>query len=727
MIRPANDTKILCERLADSWRFEEASHSVRLIEALVRNQFPSVRPKLQWQEPDEIQRIGIWHRDKEGQEASFVRRTEDDPGHHWAETEKITRKHQKKRVVLLGESVAKGFYYDPHFTPALALQHILGAVSQEEIEVVDLSRVALDFWGLLDLMVSCRALEPDAVVIMAGNNWHPLYSGQIWTHEDSREAAAILRRGGNGVLIRDRFLNLLGWMTTTFLSHAEILTRQYMVPVVYMLPEFNLADWRIPEVTTPLLLAEETRQWFAEREKADAALSRGDLREAEVAAKKLLELDGGTHPSGFYFLADLYGRSADEEILRPLLEQARDSLPIMPTNTRCAGQTASIIRREADRHGVTLVDLPRCISEYLSGSLPDRRIFHDTCHLTYEGIQLAMVRIAECLLPLLGEKPRSWKKLMQKRLPISSRVVAEANLLAALCNSVHSQNYDLIRFHLEKALENSDDAVPVLLALLDSKVQRTPFVFSIPVFEAFARLQGVTTRDYLESTSAARLLQGAPLRYIDRLELPYIQAATDVLAQKYPRLAEDTLEKLCHQHAITEEGYDLLQCAYNESPITSERRWDRATERRWLNGGMGFFQAFGIKSSFMLVWDGQTPVELTITYRCRNNNSQDQHIQLMINGKQASVLPLTREWQTARCPVSLSLLNKGANRVTIRWQTPDESQIDSHRHSQIDALELGGAIELELIHGELYELWVRALCPGSKNRQETELCESAAR
>jgi hypothetical protein len=129
----------------------------------------------------------------------------------------------------------------------------------------------------------------------------------------------------------------------------------------------------------------------------------------------------------------------------------------------------------------------------------------------------------------------------------------------------------------------------------------------------------------------------------------------------------------------------------------------------------------------MLLWDGETAIELTITYRCRNNNSQNQHIQLIINGKAASVFPLSHAWQIARCPVSSSLLNKGANRVTIQWQIPDDSQIDCHRRNQIDALELGGAIELELIHGDLYELRVRALSAGFKSRQETEVCESAAR
>ena len=65
--------------------------------------------------------------------------------------------------------------YDPHFTPAQALQKIMDAAcGPAKIEVVDLARTDLMHEQLQELIVQALHLEPDALVIFAGNNWFPL-------------------------------------------------------------------------------------------------------------------------------------------------------------------------------------------------------------------------------------------------------------------------------------------------------------------------------------------------------------------------------------------------------------------------------------------------------------------------------------------------------------------------------------------------------------------------
>ncbi|MCP4152734.1 MAG: hypothetical protein GY757_33685, partial [bacterium] len=92
---------------------------------------------------------------------------------YWVNMQRISVKKKKKRVVFLGESVARGFLFDPHFTPASYLGGILKNKSDSGgIEVIDLAKTNMLIHELEEICSSCLALEPDVVTIFAGNNWH---------------------------------------------------------------------------------------------------------------------------------------------------------------------------------------------------------------------------------------------------------------------------------------------------------------------------------------------------------------------------------------------------------------------------------------------------------------------------------------------------------------------------------------------------------------------------
>src|SRR5204862_313740 len=80
-------------------------------------------------------------------------------------------------LFLLGESVARGFFYDPIFNPAIALRAMFAtAAPGRPIEVVDLARTDQLLAPLQRLVEAAVALEPDVMVVFAGNNWHPAIS-----------------------------------------------------------------------------------------------------------------------------------------------------------------------------------------------------------------------------------------------------------------------------------------------------------------------------------------------------------------------------------------------------------------------------------------------------------------------------------------------------------------------------------------------------------------------
>src|SRR5215510_8007056 len=117
--------------------------------------------------------IGIWERKNENGKTCFVRRMDAiAEWHFWANLGRIEPKGVKRRVLLIGESVARGFLYDPEFAPAFALEKILEPhFGDEGIEVIDLARTNLGY-QVSELAIAALQLQPDIVILFAGNNWN---------------------------------------------------------------------------------------------------------------------------------------------------------------------------------------------------------------------------------------------------------------------------------------------------------------------------------------------------------------------------------------------------------------------------------------------------------------------------------------------------------------------------------------------------------------------------
>src|SRR5829696_7984535 len=129
-------------RLAQLLDSAEGERILRLITQLSAPPNDSSTEELK--KPDDTPgklRVGIWEATDEPTGRSFVRVNTGDPWHLWANVQKIPPKGPRRRVVLVGESAAKGFLYHPRFTTAQALQQIMNAAcGPAKIEVVDLAR-----------------------------------------------------------------------------------------------------------------------------------------------------------------------------------------------------------------------------------------------------------------------------------------------------------------------------------------------------------------------------------------------------------------------------------------------------------------------------------------------------------------------------------------------------------------------------------------------------------
>jgi hypothetical protein len=634
--------------------------------------------------------IGIWEPTAEGHERSPDRRHE---WIYWAEVERIPPKGARKRVLLLGESVARGYFYDPELTPAQVLEASLTTLLEEPVEVIDLARIGIQSTELTRTAGAALALQPDALILFAGNNWVQI----------PRSAADGLDRHGAATALRELGVaGFKGFREKSLSARLDTDLRQYLeelslrVPTVLIIPEFNLADWRLDaEAEAPWLPAGRNRCWLERRAAAGSALAAGRLDEAEALAREMIELDGGTAASGWTILADCARARGDLGSARTYLEKARDS-QLWDTTPQIA-RTHSIIqealRRCAIPGRVAVVDLPRLFTAWQSGELPGRHLFLDYCHMTAEGIRLAMATAASELAILLDSgRPRPDLASLVAAAPRpSARLEAEAHFGAAIHGAHWGQSEPLVRFLCHEAAGRSPETARAMREYLELQTRRAPAW----TCAATDRLASLTTPALLRN-----LLSSTQMKLFDPVLLPAIAEALEKTG--LPALARlDQLRQ--EERSLSEQPRDLLDPYHRAS-------W---TDRDWLGWPAHFCRAHTSASRFP--WVSRSPREVVFEITCRRppatppaKPADPAECPLLVNGVPAGQLSLIAEWRTSRWSVPADLVKTGVNWLEIRWPIELPGGEEAIRRAALD-LEQSRSLTLLPVFAEISSL--RAVQP----------------
>ena len=594
--------------------------------------------------------VGIWERKKGSHQ--FVRRLDKFAEWSlWSTMGKIEPKQGKKRIVFLGESAARGYLYEPQFTPAMALETILQSqFGKAEIEVLDLARISLGM-EIKELAVSAMLLEPDAVIIFAGNNWGPIHPRSDLPYL----AMALQQEGIPGLkrLIESRF----EFTVRTLVKEISSFYKERNVPLIWVVPEFNLGDWRDPVSNAPYLLDNSNREWMVHWEEALASLKEGNIKDAAQLANRMIELDQGVSPAGFYILAACSEQAGDYAAQRKHLESARDSLRWDPTvkAPRPYSITQRVLREESAAHGNELVDLPKIFSEYLKGRVSDRRLFLDYCHLSAEGIQIAMAAAASSILRIFKRGNMPWRALAHHSFAPTAQMRAEAAFLAAIHNAHWYQSYELVRHYCALALKLSPQIVKVMTCFIDLQTQRTPMLMSEPAAE-LARLELPSIHHYLLRASNQNL---------DKLLL---DAVIDSLKDIGIDMQERVHQRRLKEHSVSFESRNLLDyyyCSGFEKPQEAVLATpDRSAKRQ------AHFRTHSRESNFFFISDGPYPVRFTLTCRLSHIYLGEREIVVEVNGKHQSLASIDSEWSTWDITVGAEALRAGINEIKIRWPIP---------------------------------------------------------
>jgi hypothetical protein len=609
----------------------------------------------------ECDRVGIWQRKKDT--SQFTRNPEmKDSWCKWANVSRIEAKGAKKRVVLIGESVARGYLYDPQFTPAAALQSMLQTqFGKQGIEVIDLACVGVGF-SVEELAISALLLKPDITIIFSGNNWSP----DDFSAMDIPYFEGALRQDGvPGVkqLAEDRLARRVRLLIRTVAGAYE----ENDIPLLWIIPEFNLGDWRDPMNNAPYLTDGANKEWIECHERSRAALLVGEIAGASELANRMVELDGGVSVAGFYLLAECSGRQGNLGAARKYLEAARDA-PIWdpsigPLSPRSYSASQDTLREETLHFkNSTVLDLPQFFNEYLKGALPDRRLFLDYCHLTSEGIQVSMAAAASHIIRKLYGKIVTWQELVTQSVAPTREVEAEAAFLAAVHNAHLYQKYDLVHHHCSSALKFAPEVGQVMVKFADVQARGNPLFLSASG-ERLAEMPWPSIQHYLFH-----------YRHVTQIDNILTDAIGDSLRMTGIGASAQLTQIQKDEQGISVRTANLLDHYYCSAA-------GQPQENLWVLPGFStdnqrdYHRAYWLESRFFFVGDALYPASLSVT--CRLPNLPSGIVKLALNGRSQYEIPATDKWATWDIVVDASAMVDGINEVTIRWPVPEFSTDDA--------------------------------------------------
>ena len=590
--------------------------------------------------------ISIWQPATIDGEPAFVRPEPGPFSDHYSDRQVIPERCRRRhRLCLLGESTAAGYLLAPHLTPAAVLQQRLG----EGWDVVDLARTNERLESLVDTAESALQLAPDRLVVFAGNNWNlletPEWSPYLPSSEARLQVAAMLRREGRPGPARAAAAALRSKVETAFARLAAL-----GPPVTVVVPEVNLADWESPQ-PAGWLAGGGVARWYRLLRAARRALADGAPRTARARVVELLELDGGGVPTGLRLLARACRALGDVEGARTAARAEVDTvryatMAVMPA-PQATATAQDLLRAAARRHGLPVVDLPEVLGR--RQRLPGRALFYDYCHLTPEGIDLAMTAVAEAITGRALGGP----------VELAARARATAELGAAIHGAHRGLEGGLVRYWLARAMSTDPGAADALLDLVAARTAPVP---------------AVLTR---------RQLDDPWLNHQHGWKWPHLDA--EVIAATGELLGWDRVRPLLGGPRV--EPWNPVARFYPE-----------AMDHEDLPAPL-FLRAPWPWTDFAVIADGPSEMELVARLPAEAFPAGGP-VELRLEDTPAGRLELGTSWTAHRVRLPL---RAGLNRLTLRWPLP-EVRGEALLRRAIDRLEAGRQADLHPVFGHVVAL-----------------------
>lgn len=627
-------------------------------------------------------RIGVWERDHRGD------RYERQPGdwHRWADITGFSRLPEGRRVLFLGESAARGFFYDPLVTPALLIEQGLRACGPERVEVIDLARVGARTPDILGVAGLARDLAPDVVAVLAGNNWKYELSDLASPRTRGDEARALAEDGVAGIL-RQREAALAGIARHFVEQVCSIFDG--VAPVVFVVPESNLRDWHL-ERLAPKLGSGRDATWQSLTGKLRRAARAEDDDGVLECCEALHHLDGGVSDEAFRYKAAIQLRRGEIKQALASYRRARDvrlwydivDLAWLPSAGADAARTAA-----ADC-GARVVDLRDALPSHAVSGIPDRSLFLDQCHFNSRGLRIVAAEVLCQVAPLLGLSVPS-----QECAGIIPETDPEAEggaqFCAAVAHAEFGQPAESIAFHAQAAIKAAPEIIQAMEMHYAAPAGQAPW--------------GMRPREWSDLANVRRFVYGFGFVGRYRYNFPLVDAFMAQICQV--RGEHGGNARVRRDRALVPgRPTELLDPVFASAWCPAG--WDGLFA---IHGAQRhYYRAYGdtTRLTFEVADVASLDLEITARLGTRGTGAAD----IVLNGHLAGSIVLTDRWQCAGFSVDPGAVSVGRNRLEIRWKRdelePTPFTVLAKR------IEQGLPQELGVTFGEVFSARASVRLPG---------------
>jgi hypothetical protein len=599
--------------------------------------------------------VGIWQLRTENGAMVYERdASKKEEWSSWANIHRIVKKKSGRRVVLLGESVARGYFYDPYYNVAIELEGILKKVNDfQDAEVVDLARTSMTFEILLEMIDTCGALEPDIVVIFAGNNWLPRLMASVKEGDAAEIGEAFFADSYPGIqsFLERQFESIL----ISLLSHIGKTLVSGTTKVIFVIPPYNLKDWKSDRngKGVPWLPEQDLMRWLAAKDQAEAALQVMDFESLLLHASTMTQTDYH-NPYGHELLAEYHIRSRNWDQAKRSLEIARDVVIVNRggnTHPKCFGVIRDVINRCAGEYGITVVDAPAIFDESTKDSVPDRDLFLDYCHLTVKAIKICMRFTAKAILGLYVKGSVPIESIPESAIQPENEHLAFAHFWAAIHNAHYEQSHEVVMHHCTEAIHRYLGVKDVMLSFVDYASRRAPTLLC---------------RSYGKSLVEGRMKQyegGFHLRAPRNkkiMDTMLIDVITRCLLEEGVDVYREVKKLREKEHLVDNERVDLLESYYSRISYLKNSPEDFDAE---------YIQTRGEVTEFNFICRAGQRLDFRIVYRTRNGANDLQKVKVTVNGKGniAILLPMSVNWTAASFTCKAEWVREDLNTLVIHW------------------------------------------------------------
>ena len=554
-------------------------------------------------------------------------------------------------IAFFGESVANGFLFSPHFTPSQYLEKILISMTKRNIKVLDKTKVSVRVKELQSMFDELDVDYVDCVIVFAGNNFRK----DFWNQKDG-EWKQILERISSGEswhkIVRKKFQQFSDDMVKQLFDKIEQRFCDRGVPVIFVIPEFNLRDWDYNYYEIAVNWPQKEAGYFEQLKKKLKAASGEELIEM---AQELICADP-SNPYGYIKLAGYYDQLGETQTAFTYYTEA------LNTNIYRLGPPPGIndyIRKSIlhinKNPKIHLIDLRERLNSLENGRIAGNDYFIDYCHLNVNGIMTVCESIAHLVVKALGIYSSGMVKI-EEFLP-SNEVISNAYFYAAL-HSAHSGNLNKINlsYQLRMAMNYDQNIADKMVSFARMASEKVPW-----------RLN----KNYLKINSSQYPIVRQPKDCMV-LDIELVEAIINIL-EEFNIMIREEIEKLRYiEHMpLINRKIELLETYYRENSYFNTFIDSKSID--YDNHNLSYCAFRNQETRFYLIAAPNQDLECNIRMRSPYMSEKGE-VKVYCNQKLVFISMIGERWEEYILTIKReNLMFHGNNEIMILWPLLDNN------------------------------------------------------